>query len=190
MTYIILPDPNLVWASGGNPNCFIVISNEIWIWKESLLNNWVSSCKFWFKWQKKIHKKTFRLLLYFWISNLKKMQMPFQHFITHTWIEIITLLGFTIQTHPMSWFGWTSIPWPMRLEEDRGRAMAQKVKTFFYLECSAQNKEGVREVLETATMAALLQVKSIEIFPGIQTCLELTSCSRLVYYLFSLSFKF
>ena len=49
----------------------------------------------------------------------------------------------------------------MRLEEDRGRAMAQKVKTFFYLECSAQNKEGVREVFETATKAALLQVKSI-----------------------------
>ena len=30
-----------------------------------------------------------------------------------------------------------------------------------YLECSAQNKEGVREVFETATKAALLQVKSI-----------------------------
>jgi Ras family protein A len=39
-----------------------------------------------------------------------------------------------------------------------GRAMAEKINAFAYLECSAKSKEGVREVFETATRAAL-QVK-------------------------------
>merc|ERR1711992_257486 len=45
---------------------------------------------------------------------------------------------------------------PVRPEE--GRTMAEKINAFAYLECSAKSKEGVREVLETATRAAL-QVK-------------------------------
>ncbi|KAK3585972.1 hypothetical protein CHS0354_038517 [Potamilus streckersoni] len=45
---------------------------------------------------------------------------------------------------------------PVRPEE--GRAMAEKINAFSYLECSAKTKEGVREVFETATRAAL-QVK-------------------------------
>ncbi|KAK6624440.1 GTP-binding protein Rho1 [Polyplax serrata] len=45
---------------------------------------------------------------------------------------------------------------PMRPEE--GRAMAEKINAFAYLECSSKSKEGVREVFETATRAAL-QVK-------------------------------
>ena len=36
--------------------------------------------------------------------------------------------------------------------------MAEKINAFAYLECSAKSKEGVREVFETATRAAL-QVK-------------------------------
>ena len=36
--------------------------------------------------------------------------------------------------------------------------MADKINAYSYLECSAKTKEGVREVFETATRAAL-QVK-------------------------------
>ena len=42
---------------------------------------------------------------------------------------------------------------PVKAEE--GRAVAEKVGAFAYLECSAKSKEGVREVFETATRAAL-----------------------------------
>lgn len=45
---------------------------------------------------------------------------------------------------------------PVKAEE--GRAMAEKIGAYGYLECSAKTKEGVREVFETATRAAL-QVK-------------------------------
>ncbi|KAH3700828.1 hypothetical protein DPMN_075808 [Dreissena polymorpha] len=45
---------------------------------------------------------------------------------------------------------------PVRTDE--GRSMSEKINAFSYLECSAQTKEGVREVFETATRAAL-QVK-------------------------------
>ena len=46
---------------------------------------------------------------------------------------------------------------PVKPEE--GRTMAEKINAFAYLECSAKSKEGVREVFETATRAAL-QVNS------------------------------
>ena len=49
---------------------------------------------------------------------------------------------------------------PVKPEE--GRAMAEKINAFAYLECSAKSKEGVREVFETATRAAL-QVSLIRI---------------------------
>lgn len=39
-----------------------------------------------------------------------------------------------------------------------GQSMAEKINAFGYLECSAKSKDGVREVFETATRAAL-QVK-------------------------------
>lgn len=45
---------------------------------------------------------------------------------------------------------------PVKPQE--GRTMAEKINAFAYLECSAKSKEGVREVFETATRAAL-QVK-------------------------------
>jgi len=45
---------------------------------------------------------------------------------------------------------------PVRVEQ--GREMASKIQAFSYLECSAKSKDGVREVFETATRAAL-QVK-------------------------------
>ncbi|KAM7295558.1 ras-like GTP-binding protein Rho1 [Ixodes scapularis] len=41
---------------------------------------------------------------------------------------------------------------------EEGRAMAEKINAYGYLECSAKTKDGVREVFETATRAAL-QVK-------------------------------
>ena len=44
------------------------------------------------------------------------------------------------------------------VKAEDGRAMAEKIGAFAYLECSAKTKEGVREVFETATRAAL-QVK-------------------------------
>lgn len=46
---------------------------------------------------------------------------------------------------------------PVKPEE--GRAMAEKISAFAYLECSAKSKEGVREVFETATRAALQVTK-------------------------------
>lgn len=45
---------------------------------------------------------------------------------------------------------------PVKTSE--GKAMFEKINAFAYLECSAKSKEGVREVFETATRAAL-QVK-------------------------------
>ena len=45
---------------------------------------------------------------------------------------------------------------PVKPEE--GRAMAEKINAFAHLEYSTKSKEGVREVFETATRAAL-QVK-------------------------------
>jgi len=45
---------------------------------------------------------------------------------------------------------------PVKIED--GKAMAEKISAFSYLECSAKTKDGVREVFETATRAAL-QVK-------------------------------
>jgi Ras homolog gene family, member A len=36
-----------------------------------------------------------------------------------------------------------------------GQLMCQKINAVAYLECSAKTKEGVREVFETATRAAL-----------------------------------
>ncbi len=42
---------------------------------------------------------------------------------------------------------------PVRMEQ--GRDMAEKINAFSYIECSAKTKDGVREVFETATRAAL-----------------------------------
>ena len=47
---------------------------------------------------------------------------------------------------------------PVKPED--GRTMAEKINAFAYLECSAKSKEGVREVFETATRAAL-QVRTL-----------------------------
>ena len=46
---------------------------------------------------------------------------------------------------------------PVKTEE--GRAMAEKIGAYAFLECSAKTKEGVREVFETATRAALSRQK-------------------------------
>lgn len=42
---------------------------------------------------------------------------------------------------------------PVKTEE--GRDMASRISAFGYLECSAKTKDGVREVFEMATRAAL-----------------------------------
>ena len=42
---------------------------------------------------------------------------------------------------------------PVKAEE--GRNMASSINAYAYLECSAKTKEGVREVFESATRAAL-----------------------------------
>ncbi|XP_071167461.1 ras-like GTP-binding protein RHO [Mytilus edulis] len=44
-----------------------------------------------------------------------------------------------------------------------GRAMAKQIKAYCYLECSTKTKEGVREVFETATRAALQARKRITV---------------------------
>ena len=43
---------------------------------------------------------------------------------------------------------------------EQGKAMAEKVGAYAYLECSAKTREGVREVFITATRAALQKKKS------------------------------
>ncbi|KJE90489.1 guanine nucleotide-binding protein Rho, variant [Capsaspora owczarzaki ATCC 30864] len=40
--------------------------------------------------------------------------------------------------------------------QEEGMAMAERIKAYQYIECSAKNKENVREVFETATRAALM----------------------------------
>ena len=65
---------------------------------------------------------------------------------------------------------------PVKPED--GRTMAEKINAFAYLECSAKSKEGVREVFETATRAALQvilfattlffrEINFVKIFPQI-----------------------
>ena len=61
---------------------------------------------------------------------------------------------------------------PVKPEE--GRTMAEKINAFAYLECSAKSKEGVREVFETATRAAL------------QVMNRMRSLLRLILYLIHL----
>lgn len=46
---------------------------------------------------------------------------------------------------------------PVKFEE--ARAMAERIGACMYLECSAKTKEGVREVFEAATRAALQKKK-------------------------------
>ena len=46
---------------------------------------------------------------------------------------------------------------PVKFED--GKAMADKIQAFGYLECSAKTKDGVRQVFESATRAALLTKK-------------------------------
>ena len=46
---------------------------------------------------------------------------------------------------------------PVKLEE--GRTMAKIINAFAYLECSAKKKEGVKEVFDTVTRAALQMKK-------------------------------
>ena len=46
---------------------------------------------------------------------------------------------------------------PVRNED--GRSMKERIGAYAYLECSAKTKEGVREVFETATKAALQMKK-------------------------------
>lgn len=41
------------------------------------------------------------------------------------------------------------------MSQREGEEMAEKIGAFAYVECSAKTKEGVREVFETATRAAL-----------------------------------
>ena len=41
------------------------------------------------------------------------------------------------------------------VKPDEGREMANRINGFGYLECSAKTKDGVREVFEMATRAAL-----------------------------------
>ena len=51
---------------------------------------------------------------------------------------------------------------PVKLED--GRTMADKIGAYAYMECSAKSKEGVREVFETATRAALQTKKKTKFF--------------------------
>ncbi len=41
------------------------------------------------------------------------------------------------------------------VKQEDGRQMSEKINAWAFLECSAKTKDGVREVFETATRAAL-----------------------------------
>ena len=41
------------------------------------------------------------------------------------------------------------------VKSQQGRTMAEKINAYAYMECSAKTKEGVREVFETASRAAM-----------------------------------
>lgn len=58
------------------------------------------------------------------------------------WIELVFLHGFVLPKQE-----------PVKSEE--AREMANRINAFGYLECSAKTKDGVREVFEMATRAAL-----------------------------------
>uniref|UniRef100_A0A1I7ZPY2 Ras-like GTP-binding protein Rho1 n=1 Tax=Steinernema glaseri TaxID=37863 RepID=A0A1I7ZPY2_9BILA len=45
------------------------------------------------------------------------------------------------------------------VKSDQGRAIAEQIGAFDYIECSAKTKDGIREVFEKATQAALQQKK-------------------------------
>lgn len=45
------------------------------------------------------------------------------------------------------------------VKPEQGRAIAEQIGAFAYLECSAKTKDGIREVFEKATQAALQQKK-------------------------------
>ena len=62
---------------------------------------------------------------------------------------------------------------PVKPEE--GRTMAEKINAFAYLECSAKSKEGVREVFETATRAAL-QVSLVTVIINIHIYARFFPC--------------
>lgn len=49
------------------------------------------------------------------------------------------------------------------VKSDEGLAMAKKISAVAYLECSAKSQEGVRDVFETATRAALKVIYTIYI---------------------------
>ncbi|KAL3095265.1 hypothetical protein niasHS_007364 [Heterodera schachtii] len=45
------------------------------------------------------------------------------------------------------------------VKSEQGKAIAEQIGAYAYLECSAKTKEGIREVFEKATQAALQQKK-------------------------------
>ena len=45
------------------------------------------------------------------------------------------------------------------VKTEQGKSLANKIGAYAYLECSAKTREGVNEVFETATRAAMLKKK-------------------------------
>jgi len=54
----------------------------------------------------------------------------------------------------------SALPTQEPVKPEEGREMASKISAFGSLECSAKTKDGVREVFEMATRAALQVRKS------------------------------
>ena len=46
--------------------------------------------------------------------------------------------------------------WQEPVKSSEGQAMADKIKAFAYLECSAINNDGVKEIFETAVKASMV----------------------------------
>lgn len=62
---------------------------------------------------------------------------------------------FGSKSYWMWWFSSNSSVSQEPVKPEEGRDMANRISAFGYLECSAKTKEGVREVFEMATRAAL-----------------------------------
>lgn len=65
------------------------------------------------------------------------------------------MTAYSEQNDPLIWIYNCMIFTQEPVKPEDGRDMANRISAFGYMECSAKTKDGVREVFEMATRAAL-----------------------------------